>query len=116
MASPKQKPLLPVLKERKRYLSYEAYADRALPQSTGRIIVDELNSLLGVFDAASAGLLNIGFDASTNKGIIRVSNTSAHKARLALLLVHQLKGQPVMLRPVTASGVLRKAKQAIVRD
>lgn len=112
-AQPKQKPLLPVLKEKKRYLTYKVHADKALPARTGTILVAELQRLLGVFEAAQAGLLHISYDAETRTGVLKTSNRAARRVRQAMLLVQQLNGQPVMIRPVLASGILRKAKQAM---
>ena len=109
---PKQKPLLPVLKEKKRYYAYRVYAKQALPQRTGSQVIDELQRLLGVFDSARAGLLGIGFDASTGTGVLRTSNAMEGRVRQAMLLVSSLGEQRVMLRPITKSGILRKAKQA----
>lgn len=112
-AQPKQKPLLPVLKEKKRYLAYKVHADKALPARTGHFFIAELQRLLGVFDAAQAGLLYIDYNMTTQTGVFKVSNQSTNKVRQAMLLVQQLNNQPVMIQPILASGILRKAKQAM---
>ena len=109
---PKQKPLFPTLKEKKRYLAYNVHG-LALPSTAGKLLVAELQRYLGIFGSAKAGLLPITYDAEKQLGIFRVSNESAPTVRALLLLIRQLQGKSVMIQPLLMSGVLKKTKQAI---
>ncbi|MBR9703345.1 hypothetical protein GOV10_04870 [Candidatus Woesearchaeota archaeon] len=101
----KQKPLLPTLKEKKRYITYQAHSKETI---TGKTIVTTLNSILGSLDAAEAGLVPITHDEATNQGIIRTSLKAANKTRMAMLLTKE-----IMIQPLKTSGVLKKAKQTL---
>ena len=110
---PKQKPLLPVLKEKKRYYAYRIHAENEPPARAGPLLIKELQRLLGVIEAARAGLLHITYDEHKKTGVLKTSNEQASKVRQALLLVQQLGKETVMVQPILASGILRKAKQAM---
>lgn len=114
MASqPKHKPLLPTLKEKKRYLLYQLHAQATTGTSAGKQLERRLNATLGVFDAAAAGLLTITYDGHKKRGIIKTSNDAAGKVRAAMLLIDELDGQPLMAQPLLTTGILQKAKQAM---
>lgn len=126
----KQKPLLPTLKERQRYVVYSVITEfNDMPKSekinktttdnsnntlngvSGELIVEEINKLLGIFDGAKAGLVNLGFNRQTMKGILRVTNTHVDKVRVCLGLLRELNGHKVILNTIYVSGMLNKAKQ-----
>jgi RNase P/RNase MRP subunit POP5 len=109
----KQKPLLPVLREKKRYIAYQLHADVALPRSSGHLIVTDIKRILGVFDAAKAGVLSIAFDETTKRGVLRTSVQSAPKVRAALLLMSTIHNQKVMVQPLLMSGMVAKMKQVM---
>ncbi|MBD3208895.1 hypothetical protein GF367_00565 [Candidatus Woesearchaeota archaeon] len=112
MARQTTKPLLPTLKEKKRYLTYQLHGE-GLPANAGSLLIPELRSILGVFDAAAAGLLNITYDQQTGRGVIRTTLAKARQARAAMLLTTSLSKHRVMIHPITTSGILNKAKQAM---
>lgn len=112
-SAPKQKPLLPVLKEKKRYIAYKIHAESELPAKAGFLVIKKLHRLLGVFGSAKAGLLPIEYRHESQTGLFKVSNASFHEVRAALLLIDEIQEQKVMLQPIIASGILRKAKQAM---
>lgn len=120
----KQKPLLPTLKERQRYVVYSVitelnHENKANNKDfsnnfnwiSGELIIEELNKLLGIFDGAKAGLMNMGFNKETGKGIVRVTNTHVDKVRVCLGLIRDLNGKKIILNTIYVSGMLNKAKQ-----
>ncbi len=109
----RQKPLLPSLKEKKRYFAYKIHAEKALPRNAGNLLVKEVQRILGVFDSAAAGLQSITFDANTNKGVIRTSLKLAKKVRIAMLLLTKIHDEPIMVQPLLTSGILRRTKTRI---
>ncbi len=107
----KSKPLLPVLKEKKRYLAYRLHGD--LPRNAGNLLAAELEKLLGVFEASEAGLLPITYDPEAKTGVLRTSLAKVRRVRLAMLLATALGGKDAVVEPTLTSGVLKKAKQAM---
>ncbi len=106
----RQKPLLPTLKEKKRYLAYKIISEDYPGKNAGIILLKQIKTIMGVFDSAGAGLQNIYYDPNTNKGIIRVSLPYLSKLRMALLLINNINGVEVMIQPLLISGLLKKTK------
>lgn len=104
------KPLLPTLKEKKRYVSYIVHAKEPLQKQTGFHLVTELKKILGVFMSAEAGLLAISYDEKTNKGVLRTTTKKLSDLRKAMTLVTQIKNVPVVVETTTTSGILKIAK------
>lgn len=104
------KPLLPTLKEKKRYVSYIIHAKESLPKQTGFQLVTELKKILGVFISAEAGLLAISYDEKTQKGVLRTTTKKLSEVRKALTLITQIKNIPVVVETTTTSGILKTAK------
>lgn len=109
----KQKPLLPCLKEKKRYIAYQLHAEKPLPKNVGVLLVNDLQKKLGIFDSASAGLQNIMFNSLTNKGIIKTSLKQLIKTRMAMLLSTNINKQRIMVQPLLISGILKRTKTQI---
>lgn len=108
----KAKPLLPVLKEKKRYLVYEVRSSSLQTFHAYNLIV-KLKELLGIYDGARAGIQHITYEPETHRGIIRVSAALADKTRGALLLINNIQKTRVAIDPIIISGILKKAKQHI---
>lgn len=107
----KSKPLLPVLKEKKRYLAYRLHG--GVPRNAGNLLASELEKLLGTLEASEAGLLPITYDADRQTGVLRTSLAKAKRVRLAMLLVTSLGNQEAVVEPALTTGILKKAKQAM---
>lgn len=100
------KPLLPTLKERKRYLVYELLSERPV-RGGERAVLDHLRSALGLFDGAKAGILPVRYDQERQTGILRVAHGSVDKVKGALLLL-TAADVPVIPRVRGVSGILKK--------
>ncbi|MBW2983022.1 hypothetical protein KY327_01820 [Candidatus Woesearchaeota archaeon] len=107
----KSKPLLPVLKEKKRYLAYRLHGD--VPRNAGNLLASELERLLGVLEASEAGLLPITYDPDAKTGVLRTSLAKAKRVRLAMLLATSLGSKGAVVEPALTTGILKKAKQAM---
>jgi len=105
------KPLLPTLKEKKRYINYHLHSEEALPKHSGFELIKELSKVLGVFMSAEAGLLAISYDEHTQKGVLRTSTKRLTETRKALTLITQIKNIPVVVQTTKTSGVLKTAKR-----
>ncbi len=110
------KPLLPTLKERKRYIVYELLSGKPLPAGADREVLAHLRATLGLFDGAKAGLLPVRYDAQLQTGILRVSNAAADKAKAALLLLASVDGRRVVPRVRGVSGILKKTERFLPKE
>ncbi len=107
------KPLLPTLKEKKRYISYRVHTKETMPKQTGFYLITELKKILGVFESAEAGLLAIWYEEHTNKGILRTTTKKLAEVRKSLTLITHIKTIPVVIETITTSGILKTTKQTI---
>ncbi len=113
MAKRRQKPLLSSLKERKRYLAFEAVSEDPLgdPSEIRSDIMAQTIDFLGEFGAAEAGIWFIDerWDVKNQRGVIRVNNLSVDKLKTALSLIEKINNQRVLMRSLGVSGILNKA-------
>lgn len=104
------KPILPSLKEKKRYLIYEVKAEKTL---NFRDVKPELNKkmleFLGELGYGKAGII-IMDEFQNNKGIIRMQTKSLDNVKIALTMVKKIGDQKVIVKSVGVSGILNKAK------
>ncbi len=110
----KQKTLLPTLKERQRYLVYRinAAGGSSIPRANEHLI-KECNTLLGVFDAGKAGIMNVKYDEKTRKGIIRLENKYVDKVKVCLGMMTLIGDKKVNIDTIYVSGMLNKAEDMI---
>ena len=106
------KPLLPTLRERKRYLAFEVLSEKELQWAMiKKAIFDAMKEYVGIDGISDAGLLFVKNNG--NKGILRVSHTSLNKVRAALIFIKNIDSQKVMVKSIGASGMLNKANDYI---
>lgn len=106
------KPLLPTLREKKRYLVFEVVSERKLAWEAVRSAVESgVLRHIGELGYARAGvqLLPEHWHAQSSRGMLRVSHTSLGEVRSSLGLVREAGGVPVIVRSVGASGILGRA-------
>ncbi|MDD9953152.1 MAG: hypothetical protein OXR66_02345 [Candidatus Woesearchaeota archaeon] len=101
------KPLLPTLKERKRYIVYQIITAKPMTLDDTALL-QRLKELLGVFGTAEVGLLSIQYNPTTQTGVMRVSNTTTNKVKAALTMITHLKKTKVAIRTLGVSGILKK--------
>lgn len=110
------KPLLPTLKEKKRYIVYELITERPLNGSPEAEILGHLRGVLGLFDGAKAGLLPVRYDEKTQTGVLRVATGSVDKVKASLLLCKTVQDAPVIPRVRGVSGILNKTDRFIPKN
>ncbi len=107
------KPLLPSLRERKRYLVYEVISEK--PITSKKAIQDHITTaaqqLFGQYGLAHLQLrfLPEKYQQKTQRGILRLHHTATEWLKTALLFVSEIDNQPVIVRSIAVSGTLRKA-------
>lgn len=102
--------LLPSLREKKRYLTYEALTEKPLNRDFSHHVLRHTQRILGLFESAQAGVQSIDYDTQAQRGIIRVGHTYVDKTRTALMLLQSYENEKVLCRTLTVSGILQKAK------
>jgi len=114
MAKSRIKPLLPSLREKKRYLAYEVISKNRFNDAVhvNKAILDAANQFLGNFGMAQAGILPIDkWNENTQRGILRVNNKHVDNLKASLVFVKDIDGKDVIVRSVGASGILKKAQK-----
>ncbi len=108
------KAVLPSWREKKRYVAFEVLSHskiKAVSEVSKAIWRSHL-AVCGELGAAQAGMmfLHNKYDPRTQRGLLRVSHDHVHHVRASLALLQQIEQQPVIVRSVGTSGVLRKAE------
>jgi ribonuclease P/MRP protein subunit POP5 len=114
MNKKKIKPLLPVLKEKKRYIAFEIQSEKQIGffALAGALSTSCL-TLLGELGMAQAGvsILPEQYNKETKTGVIRVNNKFVHPIKAALAFTSTIQNQPVLIRSLGISGILNKTKK-----
>ncbi len=109
----KIKPLLPTLREKKRYLVYEVISQNNITNTDlSKPILNQFSRLYGETGLAGAGLIFINdkYNKSLNRGMVRVAHNYVKNLKAALAFVNEIDGNKSILRSVGVSGILRKAE------
>ncbi len=105
------KPLLPSLKEKKRYIVFEIISEKKLSE---KIVIDEINkkilSFLGELGIAKSGFVLLKDSIKKTKGIIRTNLKYQDEVKMALSLIKKIGNDKVIVNVVGVSGILKKAK------
>ncbi len=114
MAKTKLKPVLPSLKEKKRYIVFEVISKGAVADLTGitKAIWQQSLSMMGQEHAAKAGIWVFPdcWDNSKNKGIIRVGHKYVDHMKASLAMVSKVEDNEAIVRTIGVSGTMAKAK------
>lgn len=106
------KPLKPALREKKRYLVYEIQTKEDVDMFKAQHeIIKEIHTLLGIFDAAKAGILPVKFDKETKRGILRLNNTAVEHVRSCFVIISKIQNIPIQIVTRGVSGILHIASE-----
>ncbi|MFW6378682.1 MAG: Rpp14/Pop5 family protein [Nanoarchaeota archaeon] len=115
----KTKPLRPAFRETKRYIVYEAESldeTGVSMKDVQRSLVRQLTAMLGVFDAASAGIIPIKYDQQKKRGILRVNHLMVDKVRACFALINTIDKKPIRISSMRVSGILKKAREGYLSE
>ena len=120
MVKTKIKPLLPSLREKKRYLAYEVISESRFYDAfaVNKAILEAAKDFLGISVMSRAGILPINdkWNAALQRGIMRVNNKHVDDLKASLIFVKNIEGKDAIVRSVGASGILRKAQQKYLKE
>ena len=115
MMKGKIKPLLPSLREKKRYLAYEVISKSRFYDAihVNKAILDAANKFLGNLGMSYAGIIPINdkWNEKMQRGIMRVNNKHVDNLKASLIFVKNINGKESIVKSVGASGILRKTQQ-----
>ncbi len=110
----KLKPLLPTLKEKKRYVVYKVNSEKKIGTDVSKKILEHVNSCLGLFESAEAGVQPILYEVDKQKGVLRVNTKFVDRLKVSLALMNEIEDEDVMVETIGVSGILKKAKERFV--
>jgi len=112
------KPLLPTLKEKKRYLAFEIISKSKIKafSEVSKAIWNATLSFAGTKGAAKMGIWVFPekYNMTKQRGLIRVEHRSLDEMKASLTLIKEIEEQPVVVRSIGASGIMAKAEQKYV--
>lgn len=111
----KIKPLIPILREKKRYVVFEVISKASISslKTVSDAVINSFLSFFGTKELAKAGLIVLRdkFNSASQRGIIRVSNKYVDALKSALVLVKQAESQDVIVRSRGVSGIVKKTRR-----
>ncbi len=109
----KIKPVLPSLREKKRYLVFEIISKKDIKSfsDVSNLIWQSSLSFLGEVETAKAGIwvLPDKWSQKKQKGMIKVNNKYTDNLKTALTLIKSFKRQQIIIKSVGVSGMINKA-------
>ncbi len=111
------KPLLPSLKEKRRYIAFEVITGAQVGEDDVYDAVRaSMHQLVGDLGMAAAGLQFVRERWSSRRlrGIARVSHRSVDHFKASLVFVQQVKQHPAAVHSLGVSGILAKAAQQYI--
>ena len=104
------RPLLPTLKERKRYLVFEIVSNPIKFKIVSEAIWDGVLGYLGTKGTAQAGIWLLNDKYNNNKGIIRIGHKYVDDVKASLALIKKIDNTDVIVKSLGVSGILNKAE------
>ena len=105
------KPLLPTLKERKRYILFELTSEKKIEKKiVGEQVRKACLQFLGELGMARAGVQFLPETYNNGKGIIRVGHKYVDEVKAALALVSKIDGKKASFNISKVSGIIDRLK------
>ena len=120
MVNTKLKPILPSLREKKRYLVFEIISKEKMRDFgiVSNAIHHHTSRFLGQFGAAKAGIIVLGnkWNHDIQRGIIKVGHKHVDEVKASLALADSIDNKEIIFRSLGVSGILRKAENKFLAD
>ena len=107
------KPLLPSLKEKKRYVVFEILSSKDIELEDANIAIkSQYKELFGEIDLGFAGLRKIKdqYKKKEKKGIMWINHKYVDKLRYSMSFIEKIGNKKVIVRTIGSSGIIKKAK------
>lgn len=108
------KPILPSLREKKRYIMFEVISDKKTGfKEVKKAIQASAHDLMGELLLSKAGLsfLDDKWDQKDQVGIIRVNHKYVDHMRMTFCLINKVGRKKAIIHSLGTSGILKKTKR-----
>ncbi len=113
MVEIKLKPVLPSLREKKRYLAFEIISKEKISDFSlvSNAIFNHSFQMLGRIGTAKAGIIPLAnkWNAKLQRGIIKVSHNHVDALKSSLIFAGKIGSNDIIIRSLGVSGILNKA-------
>ena len=114
MVKTKLKPILPSLREKKRYVVFEVISSEKVSElnEVSNAIYSTSMQFMGDIGAAKAGVMVLSnkWNQDTQRGIIKVGHRHVDAMKASLTFINKIENKEVICRSLGVSGILRKAE------
>jgi len=110
------KPLLPSLREKKRYIVIEIIGNKINVGKSENQIYQSIIKFLGELGVSRANIKIISDSWKGNKGIIKTNVKYVDEVKVALGLIKKLENKDIIVNVVGVSGILKKAKSKFMEE
>lgn len=108
------KPLLPTLKEKKRYVLFKIISEGEISkQECSEAINSACLRVLGELTAAKAGIVFLDENYSNNQGIIRINTKYIDHLKLTLASIQQIGKHKAIVTVTSVSGLVNVVKEKL---
>ena len=107
----KLKPILPTLRENKRYIAFKVISKVAIDHKyINEAITAALKDYIGIFGVSKAGIIIIDklYNPSTQEGVIRVDHKYDQHLRASFALIKKINNQQVIVKSTKSSGMINQ--------
>jgi ribonuclease P/MRP protein subunit POP5 len=109
-------PLLPSLKEKKRYVAFEVVSKEKFNFNHVKKTVDEaLFKYIGLLGTSKAGMQLLPEKYQNNRGLIRINHKFTNHIKAAFTLIDKINNKKAVVRSLGTSGILKKAVNKYLR-
>ena len=119
MAKTKLKPVLPSLREKKRYLAFEVISKGSITSfdAVSNAIWQSCTQFMGQLGTAKAGIMPLEnkWNGEKQKGIMKVSHKYVNHVKSAFIFASKIEGKDVIFRSLGVSGILNKAESKFMK-
>ena len=119
MVKTKLKPVLPSLREKKRYLAFEVISKEKINNfgDVSDAVMHYSLQFLGQLGTAKAGimLLDNKWNSHAQRGVIKVGHKHVDAVKAALIFADKIDGKDVIFRSIGVSGILNKAERKFLK-
>lgn len=119
MVKTKLKPILPSLREKKRYLVFEVISKERISNFSlvSNAIQHYSLQFLGQLGVAKAGIMPLEnkWNPQLQRGVLKVSHKHVDDVKSALVFADKIDNNDVIFKSIGVSGILRKAENKYLK-
>lgn len=109
-------PLLPSLKEKKRYVAFKVISKEKLTFiQVKKALEESLFKYIGLLGTSKAGLQILKEKFKNNKGLIKINHKFTKYLKASFILINKINNKPALVHSLGTSGILKKAENNYLR-